>query len=139
MALVSKMKKLYEVSYSKDKQMPLSAFVRNSTMPCVSVAMAIYPCSLEPTLHQTLSSFHVECGKLQSPRFGRMDTQVGNDGDSEIATFNCARGYYLVGSSAVQCEDGAWNGKEPKCERMYLVLADVNVCTLVLKLTNVNV
>ncbi len=48
-----------------------------------------------------------------------MDVKIGEDGFSEIATFNCAPGYYVSGSSALHCEKGVWDGREPECKREY--------------------
>ena len=61
----------------------------------------------------------LECGQLSEPRYGGMDVKIGEDGFSEIATFNCAPGYYVSGSSALHCEKGVWDGREPECKREY--------------------
>ena len=59
----------------------------------------------------------VECPKLSSPRYGRMDNDLVNEGTMEIATFNCFKGYHLLGASALYCEDGYWSGRVPQCIR----------------------
>ncbi len=63
---------------------------------------------------------HSECGELTVPRYGSVAAKIGEDGLSEIATFSCAPGYYVSGSSALHCENGAWDDREPECKREHL-------------------
>ena len=38
----------------------------------------------------------------------------------DIVTFNCSRGYDLVGNSTVQClESGNWSAEQPSCEEIF--------------------
>ncbi len=120
--------------------------------PCVSVAVkhcnlrTIKENRIDPSLLSKFACMHIyiyactsfyqfafikkclyirlECGKLSRPRYhnGEIDLQIGEDGFSEIATFNCAPGYYVSGSSALHCEKGVWDGREPECKREYYLL-----------------
>ncbi|XP_064394453.1 sushi, von Willebrand factor type A, EGF and pentraxin domain-containing protein 1-like [Halichondria panicea] len=73
-------------------------------------------CNLRTIKKKKVDPSLLKCGQLSEPRYGGMDVKIGEDGFSEIATFNCAPGYYVSGSSALHCEKGVWDGREPECK-----------------------
>ncbi len=59
------------------------------------------------------------CPKLTSPRFGRMDNSLVNEGKMEVATFNCFKGYRLNGPSTIYCEERYWSEENvSECKRV---------------------
>ena len=58
----------------------------------------------------------VDCGNLANPRNGKVDLTGTTFGSR--ADYTCNRGYMLDGPQSRSCRaDGAWSGREPKCER----------------------
>ena len=62
----------------------------------------------------------VNCGTLPDPVNGKVSHTAGTTFGKK-ATYNCNRGYNLVGDSIHTCQaTGVWSGSAPTCKRMLL-------------------
>ena len=69
-------------------------------------------------LQMYISLLASDCGSLQSPLNGMVDTTGTKFGDT--ASYNCIPGYYIIGETTRTCEkSGVWSGVAPICQREY--------------------
>ena len=61
------------------------------------------------------------CGNPGTPENGQ---KTGNNYKyHDVVTFQCDEGHNLVGSSSRTCQtDGNWDGTQPTCDRVYILL-----------------
>ena len=63
---------------------------------------------------------NVDCGHPGNIQYGTVNVSEGTKLDARIY-YTCNRGYILNGSSYRMCLSyGAWSGREPTCEGMYV-------------------
>lgn len=98
-------------------------------MPFLKYNLLIYPISLF-----TVAPI---CPKLPSPANGKVT--VSGQGSNVLATYQCNRGFSLVGTRSRSCRNGVWLGTAPVCRgkaflTMYCLLSfqlfacSMNVC-----------
>ena len=64
----------------------------------------------------------VPCSDLPAPTNGGVSYNTpgtsGSRPHNTVATYSCAPGYTLVGSSTRTCQSGTWSGRAPTCQSM---------------------
>ena len=67
-------------------------------------------------VHSFVLCAAVDCGPLPPPKNGLVS--ITSTTVSSIASYECERGFGLVGVSSRVCQvDGTWSEEEPVCER----------------------
>lgn len=74
-----------------------------------------------------LLSFYLAppCPKLPSPANGKV-TISGQGTSAAVASYECNRGFSLIGSSSRSCSNGVWLGTAPVCQGKVFISYLVN-------------